>query len=158
MAKAWERPARARCASLCVCLGLALLMVSTLGLATPASAGTPSCPITTIVFGGPGATTVGGSLIETASVSAAPSTAGQAAVAGQVVLSGTSRDASVPSFSSTTFTLRFVVHPGETVNLSEDLGPAPQIAGSYEGQESVTFGGVCRNLFSDSSFGVVVTS
>ena len=139
-------------------LCLALALVATLGTATTASANAPGCPITVIGSGGPGSTSVGGSLIESGSITAGSSSVGQPSVPAEVVLTGVSPDPSVASFSDTTYTLRFVLRPDQTVNFSEDLGPAPQTPGTYEGQVNFTFGGVCKDLFSDQSFGVAVTT
>ena len=138
-------------------LGVVLALVATLGTTTAASAKGPGCPITVIDSGGPGSVSVGGPLIETGFITSGSSTVGQPSVPAEVVLTGVSPDPSVASFSATTYTLRFVVRPGQTVNFSEDLGPAPQAPGNYEGQVNFTFGGACKDLFSDQSFGVVVT-
>jgi len=136
---------------------LVFALVAAPGAVTAASANPPACPITVLSSGGPGATSVGGSLIEVGSITAGSSTVGQPSVPAEVVLTGMSPDPSVASFSSTSYTLRFVLRPGETVNFSEDLGPAPETPGTYEAQVNFTFGGVCRDFFSDQSFGIVVT-
>ena len=67
---------------LCLALGL----VATLGTATTASANASGCPITVISSGNPGSTSVGGSFIESGSITAGSSSVGQPSVPAKVVL------------------------------------------------------------------------